>query len=197
VLVALTLTPGCGKKERAVDQSTPKEACRTANKALLRLDEDTLLGCVIGTEQELAAVRAFVRFARAGQEFREAFVEEYGARAWEEFQDSEGAQITLTFEGDPAEVDRKIAAAEFDVQGDICTCRYQGEAIKLTRKKGKWYFQARDIVPVDVSKTEQLMAIAGVIRKHKARIGKPSVAAEQLDQEMGLELVELLRGGDL
>ncbi len=181
---------GCGGGGDDEYPAAPRDVLARALTAMANLDRKMFVGCLTGTDDERRAAGAMVDFVRAGWEFQEAFVEAYGQQAWESFQDKEGARLKTTVEGDLS----KLAQVQCRIDGDVAACSMPGDpqVVHLDRRDGRWYVRARDLVGIQGSPrraADLWGAFAAAIRRARDRIGQPGVTGEQLDTELGRDLM--------
>jgi len=192
-LLAACAGGACGCGGGSDGQSTPEGVVRKMTTAVVEMDKEDFVACLTGTPTEMRAANAFMDFLVAGKEFKEAMIEAYGEKAWADFQDPRGARLTTEVTDNRGELHK----VKYDVKGDTAVCTFPegSQRIHLVRKDGRWYVQVRDIItakgPLEKA-TEFWEKTAAFIRRSKARIGKPGVTAESLDDEMGRGFMKIM-----
>lgn len=198
---------GCGGKPT---QPKPATTPASPREALIQLTEAThegnvarLFAAVEATEAQKEFLRVMMQFLVAATDFRDAFIKAYGQQAWEDFQDDSkapkdgNAQFTIS---DPKENIGKIRNLTIDERGDQAFCQNidaSGKMIRLVKVKGGWRVDANSACPneAEMQKTlNQMRPVVEAIRKYKQAIGRPSIKAEDIDAELGREILKSLTG---
>lgn len=129
-------------------------------------------------------------FAVAGDRFKQKMIKAYGDVGWRKFQDSEGANIKLSYN------EMKLDELEFNIEGDTATGRLSkedGEPLKLVRQKGRWQVDLEKSFASGApgaegmsanSFAEALAKMAKIIREHEDKIGDDT-SVDELDKQMG------------
>ena len=177
---------------------SPKAAVERFVEGVAEGDRAKISSAILAKPEEQQYIDAVLDFAAAGQEFRKKMLDAYGEDGWQQFQDAQHARLTLNVKADKSTLDQMTIETQGD---DAATATYEGETIKLTRKDGRWYIDAGQMLNTDPgqdpAKTAAVMGkMAAVVRKHMADIGKPGMTAETIDQNMGPEIVSVLMAAE-
>jgi hypothetical protein len=126
-------------------------------------------------------------FAVAAERFKKKMIEAQGEVGWRNFQDSEGARITLAYH------DLIMEQIKFETDGDTAKGRTPegDEALHMVRKNGRWHFDLEASYSADPTNagmtaqsfSEALGKMAKIIREYETKIGDTTV--DELDKEMG------------
>jgi hypothetical protein len=188
---------GCkGKGGSSSGQSTPRDAAYKLATSMLEFDKGGFMECLTGSQQELRAAEGFMDYLCAAKEFKDAVVEAYGRRGWQVFEAEGGAKLT----GTVSDNRDKLDDVQWKVSGETAEGQMPGQAqiVHLTRKEGRWYVHARDIITGGADNLEEFASrwsrMAALLRAKKGRIGQPGVTAEALDKELGAEMMAILLG---
>jgi hypothetical protein len=201
-------TPTDKDKPAAKTPATPKAALIQFNEGLCTGDEDKLLKAAQADDQQKEFLKAVTGMVKVGNEFRDAFIKAYGQDAWKRFNDpnidpgnGEGnAHIDL-----PDLKDRlaKIEKATIEEKGneafaEMADAKGEEQHWRMVKVEGGWVVDAaKALIPegTDVPKlTQQMRNLTPLIAKHKKAIGKPGITADDIDVQMGREIVKELTG---
>jgi len=170
---------------------SPREAVVAFRDAFFAGDPGALHACAFGTPEEYRALDAWLESDRALREFRAAFVAEYGAGAWEEFQDEAGAHF-------PADAwdDAQVGRLEFAIEGDRAVCTGPGAdgGFRLRRALGGWRVEIASLLPPGLDPRRAALGfdtMAEFLRVQRGRIGQPGVTPTSLDVDVGLGQVRI------
>lgn len=187
VAVLLMVYSGCGDgSSEGPSQATPKDTMRAMGDCFVAFDREGTLALLKGPEEEMRAAGAMMGFLSANSRFRDDFVRAYGDRAWQEFQDEDGASLTAEFTDERDKID----SMKVVIDGNEATATMPGmpKAMRLMLVDGKWFIRAADVLGSgmpDPGQVRQWEDLTAVIEEHRARIGKPGVEPEQIDRELG------------
>lgn len=173
-----------------------------AFQALHEGDEAKLFAAVEATEPQKEFFRTFIQFSSAVRDFRDAFVKTYGDQAWRDFQDDNkapkdgNAKLTIN---DPQEQIAKTQKLQFEERGDEAFCPSidgSGTKVRFIRVKDGWRIEGRSNTPPEEGMKQTLVQIRQLteaLRKYQKAIGKPGIKGEDIDAELGREIVKILR----
>jgi hypothetical protein len=127
-------------------------------------------------------------FAVAAESFKAKMIKAYGEVGWRNFQDAEGARITLAYH------DMNVEQLKFDVEGDTAKGSLaDGEKLlHMIRKKGRWQVDLETSFDSELKKGgmtaksfgEAMGKMVKIIRDNESKIGG-DITVDQLDKEMG------------
>ena len=127
-------------------------------------------------------------FAIAAEAFKTKMLKAYGEEGWRNFQDSEGARITLRYN------DANLEQLKFAIDGDVATATLPegGGSLLMTRKDGRWKVDLEKSIEADAkegdmnakSLTEAFKGMVKTIREYEGKIGE-GTTVDQLDKDMG------------
>lgn len=170
---------------------TPDAAARQFVEALKERDRKAYAAVMLPG----ALADNVFEFAVAAERFKEKMIKAYGEVGWKNFQDSEGARITLAYN------EMNLDDLEFKTEGDRATGSLpeDGEVLHVARKEGRWFIDLD--ATFDANGKEGGMtaksfgkALAGMteaIRDGEKKIGE-GTTVDQLDKEMGAAFLATL-----
>lgn len=199
---------GCGTQPGA---SVNLEPALSSNEALTRFlhgleqgDKKAVLFLVDGGPRAQDFFAAIVDSSIATQEFKKLFTEAYGTDAWEAFQAPLAAGIHR-----PNMTLAALNVAEVQDQVQQWTANDENEGlcdlipqlpIPFKKVKTGWVVNGAALFPDEktlIGFTETQEKITRFIRGFQKAIGKPEISPEDIDYQMGKELMKVLFGGEV
>ena len=175
-------TPIAVPARRVASQETPKDAFRKVFDSINKGDKRGILESVYAVGEESKTVEALAEFAESARDFDAAFVKAFGRKSGfsfpgvEDFEESmEGAEVKI--DGDKASVSTSDLS----------------EPVRFIQKAGAWKVLAADVIGVmqggDIKNMDVVWdRCARITRSHIAEIRKPGARAEEVEQNLEVEL---------
>lgn len=167
---------------------TPEQALANVQAALGRADRDGLRAQWDVDEADQPRVDAMVALLIESRRFRETMVEKFGRQGWDEFNDAEGARLTLDT---PLTATRPAGwSIKTTVDGGSATATVGGRSVTLVRRDGVWRVRAVSLLPPTpgerVAVQEKLLrALSDIVTDGDLSIGEADVTPQTLDRTMG------------
>ena len=184
VLLAVAALPWGSIARGEPNADTPKAAAEQFLEALKKKDRKAYSAVVVSGD----LAKHLFDFAVAAERFKEKMIKAYGEVGWRNFQDSEGANIKLSYN------EMKLDQIEFEVEGDTAkgrTSKDDNEPLHMVRQNGRWQ------VDLDASFTsgtpkgmtaesfaKAMGQMAKIIGEYEDKIGDDT-SVDELDKEMG------------
>jgi hypothetical protein len=200
-------------KPAAKTPSSPKAAMTQYYEGLCTADEDKLFKAVKADDQQKDLLKALIGFTKVGTEFRDAFIIQYGQAGWTRFNDpnvdpgnGEGnANLAVP---DLKEQLTKIANVQIVEKKDEAFADLPDPSGKVQRwrmvmvlQDGRvdgWVVDSASLLTpegTDVPKlTAELRKMTDLVAKHRKAIGKPGITGDDIDVELGKQVVQELTG---
>jgi len=204
-VVLLIVLAGCGGhgsgKVALQPAPTGREALLRVVDALKSRDEHALAVLIDGDADAQDFFRSLVDSARAVDEFRVRFIEAYGQEAWARFQspkgdDGHGAHMNLELPDFQAIEDQLSTwNVTSDNQGRCDVLR--GVPLQVKKIDGGWVVEGQHLFSdrQALRQTTQLQnALAAFIRKYIKALGRNGISAEDVDYQMGKDMIRCLMG---
>ena len=197
-------TWGCkGKQEPSAAMkaavATPRGAANQMIKLLCEGPKEDFLSCFVGTDDERKAPEGEFDFVQAGLAFQKAVLKAYGQDGWKRFQvknDKEAhAGLDLPDEKFVLSLVPKANLTEEGSEATLVIFRegdFEQLTLKMVKEENVWKIKAISFVP-NGAKPDKFAAlmqgIAKTISKYQKAIGKPGIKPEDIDVELGREMM--------
>ena len=209
-IVLLSLITGC--KNNTNDNfiqypgngaTTPKEAIESLAQSMYEADAKNMLGCFAGTPDELEAIESLANFGSSALQFKIKFIETYGEKEWQDFQDpAKGldrydATLDIITDTDLEE----FMSLQIRVKEDkaFFTVPDQFYESVILKKNGRWFIQASSIFKPGTNPKAFADAMnngAKTIKKFEKAIGYEGLTPEDIDEELGRAIWKEMFGVD-
>lgn len=198
---------GCGKKDHV---SVPVSPATSSNEALMRAleamkkrDADSLLSLVSGGDEPQALLASVIETFEVVDVFKEKFIDAYGDQAWLEFlAPPEEGQTRPDMSLVIPDFEKLITSstnweANDDNQGRFETL--SNLSLPFKEKGGGWIIDGDSIYPDEdtlIKYTETQKVLIEFIESYSHAIGKEGISPEDIDYQMGKDLMITLLGGE-
>jgi len=203
-ITMMLIVTGCGKETQkppvpSVPMETPQALVLKVVTAMQAGDRQSFLECFSVSQSEYDALEAMIETVESYITFESAFIKAYGQEAWDTFQDRDqapdGADTTLI--GITAEDVEQ--ARQWKPQGDPPVFRFPNTSGPATIIKldGGWVFQLGQMLgnPTETQLSQMaktLRAMDDLVSKYSKAIGKENISGEDIDFQMGKEMMGMI-----
>ena len=180
----MVFAAGCGSKKA----STPKEALKNMQKALVDGDSEAFVACFDASENQKKVLGSMCDSISTMSKFSKAMKKAYGKDAVKSKDDDLADEkwledITVKIDGDKA----------------TATSKERAKPMHLVKKDGEWKILASDLLPEDQMKdVDQAMkmfkAMAKAYEDVMPKIGKEGYTAQKINEEAGKALMDAMMG---
>ena len=215
LVVALVALGGCGRGEQGAQskRSTSKAvAYKSADQprnvlenmvtALLAEDRDTYMACFTGSAQELQVPVVLFDFSVAGAAFRADFIRAYGKAGWDKFQSESPGEANARLELPDGSLLAELDKATVTINGNSAsmTVPQESKSVEFVKQADGWRINACCLVPSGAepdTQTRMMRSMIRTITKYRKAIGHKGISGEDIDYELGREIVSQIRGGTI
>ena len=206
-LVALVLSFGtvaAGGNKKTVEAKgaeNPKAVATGFTRAMIKGDKKAMLGYCKGSPEELDVIAAIADFAKAVIAFKKAFIKTYGEQAWKDFQDpAKGPKEGNARLNMPSKKDLdSIAKTDFAIENGKTKWMMPNaqQPVDLVLSNGKWFVVSASLLPPGAKPApfaKMMRSFTKIVAKYQTAIGKKGISAEDIDAELGRDIVKTLLG---
>lgn len=207
ILLLSFVFTGCDTKQQS---SVPVTPASSSNEALVRVldaikrrDTDALLSLVSGGSKAQDLFASVIDSMEAIDAFRERFVDAYGEEAWAAFQaplpdDQKRPDMILTMP-DLDQIQKDSSGWEASDENQGVFDALPGASLPFKQIEGGWSVDGAGVFPDEVTlvgftKTQQ--KLTEFIEGYMKAIGHEGISPEDIDYQMGKDLLILLMGGE-
>ena len=190
-------TPPVNEEALVVSPQTPGQALANLQTAVRRGEVTAVMDQLEVDESDEGRAAAMVRLVLASRQFRDLLIEKFGEQGWEQFNDREGAWLSLDtplLAADPTSIE-----VEQDDEAATATATVDGRPIALVLRDGVWRVRVSSLLPPSPGdrrtvQEELYRALeASVTDGGLAIEGETGVTPQSLDRRMGRQFLAAIQ----